>query len=68
MSILQEKLDFLLDKYAVANKATLTEDGKCVTVAGKTYPILPWRSERRFAELKRWWIPKPLAASATSRL
>ncbi|MBQ8907148.1 MAG: hypothetical protein IJY71_00990 [Clostridia bacterium] len=53
MSILQEKLDFLLDKYAVANKATLTEDGKCVTVAGKTYPILPWRSERRFAELKK---------------
>ena len=53
MNILQEKLNFLLDKYAVAKEAILSDDGKSVTVDGKTYPILPWRSERRFIELKK---------------
>ena len=53
MNVLQEKLNFLLDKYAVAKEAILSDDGKSVTVDGKTYPILPWRSERRFIELKK---------------
>ena len=47
MNALQEKLDFLLDKYAVAKKALLSDDGKTVTVDGNEYPILSWRSERR---------------------
>ncbi len=53
MSILQEKLDFLLDKYAVSNKAVLSGDNKSVEVNGKKYALLPWRLERRFIELKK---------------
>lgn len=51
MSILQEKLDFLLDKYSVDVKAVLKDD-KTVVIDGKDIPILAHRSERRFIELK----------------
>lgn len=47
---MQNKLNMLLEKYSVGKKATL--DGNAVTVDGKTYPLLPWRAERRFTELK----------------
>ncbi len=53
MSILQEKLNFLLDKYAVSSKAVISGDNTTVTVNGKSYALLPWRLERRFIELKK---------------
>lgn len=51
MNRLQEKLDFLLEKYSVASKAVLKDD-KTVVIDGKELPILSHRSERRFVELK----------------
>ncbi len=53
MSILQEKLNFLLDKYAVNCRAVLANDNNSVQIDGKTYALLPWRNERRFVELKK---------------
>ncbi len=53
MNKLQAKLDMLLDKYAVSNKAVLSDDNKSVTVDGKEYKLLPWRNERRIIELKK---------------
>ncbi len=53
MNVLQEKLNFLLDKYAVKKKAVLSCDNQSVEVDGKKYPLLPWRNERRFIELKK---------------
>ena len=51
MKDLQQKLDFLLDKYSVKSEATLK--GKTtVTVNGADTPILSHRAERRFTELK----------------
>ncbi|MFA7636862.1 MAG: hypothetical protein WCX81_03770 [Monoglobales bacterium] len=51
MKELQEKLDFLLEKYSVTAKAIL-KDENTVIVDGREYPILAHRSERRFIELK----------------
>ncbi len=51
MNVLQEKLNFLLDKYSVGTKAVL-RDYKTVVIDGKELPILSHRSERRFIELK----------------
>lgn len=51
MNRLQEKLDFLLEKYSVDTKAVL-KDCKTVEVDGMELPILSHRSERRFLELK----------------
>ena len=51
MKLLQEKLDFLLEKYSVEAKVTL-KDEKTAAVGGGEYPILAHRSERRFLELK----------------
>lgn len=51
MNKLQEKLDFLLQKYSVDVKAVLKDD-KTVMIDGKEIPTLPHRSERRFLELK----------------
>ena len=53
MNKLQEKLDFLLDKYAVSGNALLSDDNSSVTVNGTKYALLPWRNERRFIELKK---------------
>lgn len=53
MNKLQEKLDFLLDKYAVSSKAIIADDNSSVTVNGTKYALLPWRNERRFIELKK---------------
>ena len=50
---LQQKLDFLLEKYAVPAKAALAADGQTVTVNGSAYALLPWRCERRLIELKK---------------
>lgn len=51
MKKLQEKLDFLLEKYSVDVKAQL-KDEKTVIIDGKEIKTLPHRSERRFLELK----------------
>lgn len=51
MKLLQEKLDFLLDKYSVDTKAVL-KDKSTVVIEGKEIPLLSHRSERRFSELK----------------
>lgn len=51
MNNLQDKLDFLLEKYSVDVKAVL-KDTKTVVIRGAELPILSHRSERRFIELK----------------
>lgn len=51
MKKLQERLDFLLEKYSVDVKAAL-KDEKTVVIDGKEISTLPHRSERRFLELK----------------
>ena len=51
MNILQEKLDFLLDKYSVATKVTL-QDRNTAVIDGKEIPLLSHRWERRLVELK----------------
>ena len=51
MKKLQEKLDFLLEKYSVDVKAQL-KDEKTDIIDGKEIKTLPHRSERRFLELK----------------
>lgn len=51
MKLLQEKLNFLLDKYSVETKAQL-KDRKTVIITDKEIPVLPHRLERRFIELK----------------
>lgn len=51
MKQLQEKLNFLLDKYSVETKATL-KDEMTVVINGEELPLLSHRSERRFLELK----------------
>ncbi len=51
MQKLQEKLDFLLNKYSVENSAKL-KDNSTALISGKECPILSHRSERRFTELK----------------
>lgn len=51
MVMLQEKLDFLLDKYSVGNKAVL-KDCDTVIIGGKELPLMAYKTERRFLELK----------------
>lgn len=51
MKLLQEKLEFLLDKYSVDTKAAL-KDRQTVVIDGEELPLLAHRSERRFIELK----------------
>ena len=51
MKVLQEKLNFLLEKYSVDAAAQL-KDGKTVVIDGQELPLLAHRSERRFLEQK----------------
>ena len=51
MKILQEKLNFLLEKYSVDVKAEL-KDAKTVVIDGQELPLLSHRNERRFLEQK----------------
>lgn len=48
---LQKKLELLLDKYAV-NRSVELLDATHVKIDGTVVPLLPWRAERRFTELK----------------
>ena len=51
MNKLQEKLDFLLDKYSADAKATIISNDKAIVNANEA-PLLSYRYERRFIELK----------------
>ncbi|MBR4864833.1 MAG: hypothetical protein IKU07_09675 [Oscillospiraceae bacterium] len=51
MKVLQEKLNFLLEKYSVDVKAEL-KDEKTVVINGVEVPLLAHRNERRFLEQK----------------
>ncbi len=51
MTTLQQKLDFLLDKYAVTTPATL-KDRDTAVIGGIDTPLLSHRPERRFVELR----------------
>ena len=51
MNNLQDKLNFLLEKYSVDVK-TILKDTKTVVMNGEELPILSHRNERRFIELK----------------
>ena len=48
---MQKELEFLLKKYSVGKEAVLNGT-TAVIVNGKAYPLLPWRGERRFIELR----------------
>lgn len=52
MEKLQNKLEFLLDKYSVDAKAVI-KDCRTVEIDGKDYPVFAHRCERRFVELNR---------------
>ena len=51
MQKLQEKLEFLLDKYSVNAKVEL-KDCDTAVIDGKALPLMAYKSERRFLELK----------------
>ncbi len=51
MKRLQEKLDFLLNKYSVDRKVMLT-DGETAVIDGEKIPLLSHRAQRRYSELK----------------
>lgn len=51
MQKMQEKLEFLLDKYSVAKKAVL-KDRDTVIIEGAELPLMSYKTERRFLELK----------------
>ena len=50
MKLLQEKLEFLLDKYSVDTQVTL-KDRQTIVIKGEELPLLAHRSELRFIEL-----------------
>ena len=50
---LQNKLDFLLEKYSVETTKAVLKDDRTVVIDGAEVPIFPHRSERRFVELKK---------------
>lgn len=51
MELLQEKLNCLLEKYSIDSKAVL-KDRETVVIDGEDIPLLSYRFERRFTELK----------------
>lgn len=65
---MQKGLDLLLNKYSVCVKATLSADGKTVTVDGKEIPVLPYESERRFIELRNLVVTGRLGNMCTYRI
>lgn len=65
---MQKGLDLLLKKYSVATEATLSADGKKVSISGKDIPLLPWESERRFIELRNLVMLGRLGNMCTYRI
>lgn len=65
---MQKGLDLLLEKYSVDTKATLENNGKALIINGKTYPVLPYESERRFIELRNLVLNKRVGNMCTYRI
>ncbi len=65
---MQKGLDLLLKKYSVDKTATISDDGKSVTVDGISVQILPYESERRFIELRNLVLNKRLGNMSTYRI
>ncbi len=63
---MQTKLEMLLEKYSVGKTAVL--DGEGVVVDGKALPLLPWRNERRFVELRKLVADGELTGISTMRI
>ena len=49
---MQKHLEMLLRKYSVGRTAVIIDEWT-VAVDGKCFPLLPWRAERRFVELRK---------------
>lgn len=67
MRVLQEKLDFLLDKYSVETKAML-KDRRFVVIDGTKTPVLSHRLERRFVELRNMVLNNTLSGISVMRV
>ena len=67
MNMLQEKLDFLLKKYSVNAEVTI-DDFDTAVINGVKMRLLPWRSERRFFEMKKLVSDKVLKGISTMRI
>ena len=67
MKKLQEKLEFLLDKYDVSAKAELLSEKEAV-INGKNVRLLPWRNERRFIEMRALVVQGKLTGLSTVRI
>ena len=65
---MQKGLDFLLSKYSVEDKVSFSIDGKTVNIADKTYPVLPYESERRFIEMRNLVLNGRLGNMCTYRI
>ena len=65
---MQKGLNLLLKKYSVSANATLSVDGKFVTVDGTQIPVLPWESERRIIELRNLVVTGRLGNMCTYRI
>ncbi|MCI8389021.1 MAG: hypothetical protein HFE63_11240 [Clostridiales bacterium] len=63
--MLQEKLNLLLEKYAVT--ATAEISGDTVAIDNTAYPLMPHRFERRFAELRKMMNDGTLTGISTIR-
>ncbi len=67
MKKLQEKLNFLLDKYDVSAKAELLSLEEAL-VDGKKKRLLPWRAERRIIELHNLIAQGRMTGFSTMRI
>ena len=67
MNMLQEKLNFLLNKYDVSSHVQIIDCQNAV-IDGKAVRLLPWRNERRFAELKKLVESGTLNGLSTMRI
>lgn len=67
MKKLQEKLEFLFDKYDVEKKAEIISFD-LARIDGKEMKLLPWRAERRFTELKNLVVSGNLTGLSTMRI
>lgn len=67
MNMLQEKLNFLLNKYDISSDVQIIDCQNAV-IDGKAVQLLPWRSERRFSELKKLVESGTLNGLSTMRI
>ncbi len=67
MKKLQEKLEFLLEKYDVSAKAELISESEAV-IDGKKKTLLPWRAERRIIELHNLIAQGRMTGLSTMRI